>query len=449
MNQNRTLTHKVITLLVTALFLISGPTAAYASAPQVVSNTGSAVTFQAGLEEVVANAFVGLADEVGPEVVAAITPDVEAIAARLEAAVLGIQEQKEALETKGFVINAAIPPEEQINMIPAQALAQVQAEVKAEISTALAEEFAKSEVEIQAQVKELIRSAVPQIKAELEPALKALIPKVHGIIEAKIEERIEEKILEALPDLMPLIPDEMANMSPEEIAAEMKSIIRPKIESTVRPEFEEAIKTQVDNLMVEKIKAPMMEKFQPKLSKLDSSVYDRYIDQLPGYIERVVPKSFIKAEVSKNIADLQAKLPTMVENSRGEMDSQIDEYIKGTIEQEAKIYIGTDYVEAPIQPQTVNSRLLVPFRAIATALGAEVEWKYKERQVVMTKGDTSIVLTIDSDVVLVNGKEAKIDVAAEIYQNYTIVPLRFIAETFNMNVDWQKDWKMVNMEEKQ
>lgn len=27
--------------------------------------------------------------------------------------------------------------------------------------------------------------------------------------------------------------------------------------------------------------------------------------------------------------------------------------------------------------------------------------------------------------------------------------LRFIAETFDMNVDWQKDWKMVNMEEKQ
>ncbi len=448
---NRTLIHKTFTFFITAIFLISGPAAAYASTPQVVSapTSGSPASFQAGLETAVAQAFVGLADEVGPEVVAAITPEVEGIAANLETAVQGIKEQKETIETKGFVINAEIPPEEQIAMIPAQGLAQVQAKVQGEISASIAKDFADSEETVQAQVKELAQSAAPKITAEMEPALKALIPKIHGIIEDKIDARIEAEILKVLPELMPLIPDDMKNMSPEEIASKMESVIRPKIEKTVRPEFEEKIKTEVDALMIEKIKNPMVEKFQPKLSKLDASVYDSYIDQLPDYIEKVVPKSFIKGEVSKNIAALQAKLPEMVEKSRGEMDSKITAYIDSTIEKESKIYISGSYIKAPIQPQTVNNRLLVPFRAIATALGAQVEWKYKERQVVMTKGSTNVVLTIDSNVVLVNGKETKIDAAAEIYQNYTIVPLRFLAETFNMDVDWQQDWRMVSIEEKQ
>ena len=89
--------------------------------------------------------------------------------------------------------------------------------------------------------------------------------------------------------------------------------------------------------------------------------------------------------------------------------------------------------------------MLVPFRAIAEALDADVEWKAKERKVTMKKGDTNIVLAIDSPKVLVNGAEKTIDANAQIVQGSTVVPVRFIAETFNMDVDWQGDWKMVSI----
>ncbi|MDD3350835.1 MAG: copper amine oxidase N-terminal domain-containing protein, partial [Eubacteriales bacterium] len=191
---------------------------------------------------------------------------------------------------------------------------------------------------------------------------------------------------------------------------------------------------------------PIEEKFAPKLSAMDASVYNAFIDQLPSYLERVISKDFIKSVVSKNVADLQAKLPSLVESSRAIVDQEINDYIESMIEKETKIYIGQSYVKAPVAPRIVNNRLLVPFRAIATALGATVEWRYKERQVVMTKGDTNIVLTIDSNVVLVNGKETKIDAPAGIYESSTMVPVRFIAETFDMDVSWQPDWKMVSIE---
>lgn len=447
---------RTILLVLTAALMFG--TVCYATAPQVIPDATSSqkITFEEGIEAAVIEAFSGLADEVAPEVVAAITPEVDVIADNIKTSVLAIKETKDTIETKGFVLDAsAYPPAEVINQIPAQALAQVRAQVQAEIQTSIAADFKKSEEVITEQVKSLVKAAAPKLIEELEPQLKALIPKIHYIIESRIEERIEEKILLALPDLMPLIPEDMAKLSPEEIAAKMKSAIKLKVEAVVRPDFEAKIKEQVDAIMVEKIKKPIEEKFQPRMLSLNTTVYDQYIDQLPSYLERVVTKDTIKAIVSQNVADLQAKLPTLVENSRAELDAQINQYIANTIEKEAKVYVGNSYVKAPIQPKTVNNKLLVPFRAIATALGATVEWKYKERQVVMTKGDKTIILTLDSNIVLVNGEKKTIDVATQLAKDeanpgisHTVVPLRFIAETFDMDVNWQKEWKMVTIEEK-
>ncbi len=446
---------RAISLCIAVILLISASPMCFAAEPQAIADPGSVhtLTFQEGIEAAVVEAFVGLADEVAPQITAAITPEVEAISAAVQASVLAIKEKKESIETDGFVLDAsAYPPAEVVNNIPEQGLAQVRGQVEAEIRATVAADFEKSQAVISEQVKALLTDSVPGLIKEFEPALKALIPKVHSIIEARIEERIEQKILLALPKLMPLIPDNMSKMAPEEIAAEVKASVKQKVEAAVRPEFEAKIKAQVDALMVEKVKKPIEEKFQPRLSSLDTSVYDKYIDQLPDYLERVVSKATIKSIVSENVAALKAKLPGMVESSRAEMDAKLNQYIQDTVQSEAKVYIGQSYVKAPIRPTRVNDRLLVPFRAIATALGATVEWRYAEQQVVMVKGDTTVVLTINSNVVLVNGKEATIDAAAQLVDDYTdpnishtVVPLRFLAETFNMKVDWQEEWQMVTI----
>ncbi len=426
-----------------------------ATAPDVAAAPDQAQhdTFQAELEAAVSRAFVGLADRLGPEIVAAITPDVEAISAEIELAVKDVKEKKDSLETTGFKMDfSSYPSAEEINRIPEKVLDQVRAEVAISVREGIAKDFAKSETEITEQVVSLMKEAAPGIIQKFEPSLKALIPKIHGIIESNIEASIQKEILLVMKDLMKLIPDDMANLSPEEIAARMKAVIRPKIESVVRPEFEAKIKEQVDALMIEKIKKPIEEKFNPRLASLDASAYDKYIDKLPGYLERVISKETIKSIVRENVTALKNRLPSIVENARGDLDSQINEYITKTIENEAKVYIGQSYVKAPIQPVEINDRLLVPFRAIATALGASVEWRYKEQQVVMTKGDKTIVLTIDSNVVIVNGEEKTLDVQTMLAPDYsdpnishTVVPLRFIAETFDMDVNWQQDWKMVTI----
>lgn len=87
-------------------------------------------------------------------------------------------------------------------------------------------------------------------------------------------------------------------------------------------------------------------------------------------------------------------------------------------------------------PTIVNSRTLVPLRAIFEALDAEVKWDGATRTVTATKGDTTVILTIDSTTPTVNGVTQTLDAPAMIINSRTMVPARFVAQSFGATVDW-------------
>lgn len=83
-----------------------------------------------------------------------------------------------------------------------------------------------------------------------------------------------------------------------------------------------------------------------------------------------------------------------------------------------------------------NGRTLVPVRFVAESLGAKVGWESKTQTVPITRGDQSIVLTIDQNVVQVNGKAVTLDTQAILSGGRTFVPLRFVSEVLAAKVDW-------------
>ncbi|MDD4239462.1 MAG: copper amine oxidase N-terminal domain-containing protein [Desulfotomaculaceae bacterium] len=88
-----------------------------------------------------------------------------------------------------------------------------------------------------------------------------------------------------------------------------------------------------------------------------------------------------------------------------------------------------------VQPIIVNDRTLVPLRAIFEALGTEVQW-YEETQTVKAiKADTEVTLVIDGEA-YINGELATLDVPARIVNDRTLVPLRFVSEAMDCQVDW-------------
>lgn len=89
-----------------------------------------------------------------------------------------------------------------------------------------------------------------------------------------------------------------------------------------------------------------------------------------------------------------------------------------------------------VDPVLEKGRTLVPLRAIFEALGATVNWDAPNKTVQSMRGSTKVVLKIGSLHPTVNGKDCPLEVPAKIMNGRTLVPLRFVAEAFGSQVEW-------------
>ena len=83
-----------------------------------------------------------------------------------------------------------------------------------------------------------------------------------------------------------------------------------------------------------------------------------------------------------------------------------------------------------------NGRTLVPIRAVSETLKAEVEWYDDTQEITVTKGDIFVKMAIGNSKAYVNGGEQQLDTPPTIRNGRTLVPLRFVAESLKLNVEW-------------
>ena len=90
------------------------------------------------------------------------------------------------------------------------------------------------------------------------------------------------------------------------------------------------------------------------------------------------------------------------------------------------------------KPTIVNDRTMVPASVIFRALGGEMAYEEIDGEQIITGvlGENTVKLVIGSTTAYVNDEEIELDVAAYIDADYTMVPLRFIAENFGFVVDY-------------
>ncbi len=101
-----------------------------------------------------------------------------------------------------------------------------------------------------------------------------------------------------------------------------------------------------------------------------------------------------------------------------------------------------EFDQPPVRAFSVESggdRILVPLRAIFEALGATVEWEDVTRTAIAVKGDTTVTLAIDSNILCVNDEEIELDMPARLINDRTLVPVRAISEAFDCTVDWNEE----------
>ena len=89
-----------------------------------------------------------------------------------------------------------------------------------------------------------------------------------------------------------------------------------------------------------------------------------------------------------------------------------------------------------VSPQIISDRTFVPMRKIFESLGATVSWDEETKTITGIKDDTIVNLSIGSDVLIKNGFPKKLDVAPTIVDSRALVPVRAIAESFDCSVEW-------------
>ena len=122
-----------------------------------------------------------------------------------------------------------------------------------------------------------------------------------------------------------------------------------------------------------------------------------------------------------------------------------DKFYKATLKNPPVISVLTNGKKVYFDqlPVIENGRTLVPLRAIFESLDATVDWNADTKTITSEKGDTKIVMTIGNSEMTKNGDSIVLDVAPQIIGGRTLVPVRAIAEAFDLTVDWNDSLKQV------
>ena len=84
-----------------------------------------------------------------------------------------------------------------------------------------------------------------------------------------------------------------------------------------------------------------------------------------------------------------------------------------------------------------NNFTMVPVRFVAEELGAVVGWDGERQQATLTRGDTTVQLTIGQVIIRINGiTMPPMATRAILREGRTYVPLRFVAQAFGAEVRW-------------
>ncbi|MEO3945894.1 stalk domain-containing protein [Gorillibacterium sp. CAU 1737] len=103
----------------------------------------------------------------------------------------------------------------------------------------------------------------------------------------------------------------------------------------------------------------------------------------------------------------------------------------------------------PVAPVEIRGTTLVPFRAIAEALGIQVQYDGAAKRITAVKqegsGSRKVVLTVGSKQALVDGKVVALPLAPSLISGTTMIPLSFFSQQFGASVSWTQSTRTVSI----
>ena len=98
-----------------------------------------------------------------------------------------------------------------------------------------------------------------------------------------------------------------------------------------------------------------------------------------------------------------------------------------------------------VPPQLIRSRTMVPMRVIFESLGAQVHWDHETKTVNATTDERIVKMQANDTIMTASGYRIELDVPPMIIENRTLVPIRAVAEGLLAEVNWISETNTVEI----
>lgn len=104
--------------------------------------------------------------------------------------------------------------------------------------------------------------------------------------------------------------------------------------------------------------------------------------------------------------------------------------------EEISVLLNGEMLEFDVQPTVISNRVMVPMRTIFESLGATVQWEGNTQKITAKTANTTVEMQLNNNTMLVDGQSIALDVAPQAINGRTLVPVRAVAESFDIHVIW-------------
>lgn len=96
-----------------------------------------------------------------------------------------------------------------------------------------------------------------------------------------------------------------------------------------------------------------------------------------------------------------------------------------------------------IAPVIIDNRVMVPIRVIIEKMGGSISWFADEQKMEIRLNDKLIAMWLNNKTILVNSQSKEMDVAPQIINGRTMLPVRFVADHLDCQTQWAADTQTV------
>jgi tetratricopeptide (TPR) repeat protein len=279
-------------------------------------------------------------------------------------------------------------------------------------------------------------SQIEDVKAQIE-VLEEMIEALELELEAELEKLEEE--FEASEESN----EEEYEAKGEALEAEYEAEIEA-LEAEIEA-LEEAAE-DAEEALEDEIKAER-ERILDEL-KGNKEALKAYADELKKKLESIEEELEAEEELLESLADfyeeageLEEALTAQKEAVKKDLQNleryrKLSDLMDKNGHEGIKAFVNGEHPNFDVPPVIKEGRTLIPFRAIAEALQADVAYEYETKTITVSKNGVEVKLVLGESTAYINGQAVQLDVPAQLEKGRTLVPIRFLSEALNANVQW-------------